>query len=282
MSNTIDQSFVRQYERDVHEAFQRQGSQLLNTVRRKNDIVGKSTTFQVVGKGVATTKARHGTITPMNQTHSAVECTLADFYAGDWVDALDELKVNIDERQVVANGGAWALGRKVDEQILTSLNSTTQTVITWTMTAVGVRAAMLSMIEALNANDVPNDGDRYVVVSPRAWAFMHLVDEFASADYVGPGDLPYASNSSMRRWLGATWMMHTGVPGVGTATSKAFAFHKTAIGYGMGKQITADITWHGDRASHFVNHMMSGGATLIEDAGVIEGTVNDTTAIPTS
>ena len=36
----------------------------------------------------------------MNQSHTAIECTLSDFYAGDWVDQLDETKVQHDERAV--------------------------------------------------------------------------------------------------------------------------------------------------------------------------------------
>ena len=41
-----------------------------------------------------------------------------------------------------------------------------------------------------------------------------------------------------------------------------------------------DITWHGDRAAHFVNNMMSQGACLIDGEGVVEIRVNDTLAIP--
>ena len=64
MSTSVSTAFVRQYEREVHEAFQRRGSFMLQTVRLKTGVVGSSTTFQVTGTGVATTKARHGTITP--------------------------------------------------------------------------------------------------------------------------------------------------------------------------------------------------------------------------
>jgi hypothetical protein len=46
--------------------------------------------------------------------------------------------------------------------------------------------------------------------------------------------------------------------------------------------VAADITWHGDRASWFVNHMMSGGAVLIDDTGVIEALWDDSAAIVTS
>ncbi len=117
MSVTIDKSFVDHFQADVHQAYQRMGSKLRNTVRVKNSVKGASTVFQKVGKGTATTKARHGKIPVMNADHEAVRCDLRDYYAGDWVDALDELKVNHDEKMVLANAGAYALGRKTLSRI---------------------------------------------------------------------------------------------------------------------------------------------------------------------
>ena len=60
MSVTIDKSFVDHFQADVHQAYQRMGSKLRNTVRVKNSVKGASTVFQKVGKGTATTKARQG------------------------------------------------------------------------------------------------------------------------------------------------------------------------------------------------------------------------------
>ena len=62
MSVTIDKSFVDHFQADVHQAYQRMGSKLRNTVRVKNSVKGASTVFQKVGKGTATTKARHGKV----------------------------------------------------------------------------------------------------------------------------------------------------------------------------------------------------------------------------
>ncbi len=122
---SIDQAFVKQFGEEVHQAFQRMGSKLRNTVRVKNSVRGSSTVFQKVGKGSAATKARNAMVPVMNIDHEPVECQLLDFYAGDWIDQLDELKLNIDERQVLANAGAFALGRKTDELIISALDQTT-------------------------------------------------------------------------------------------------------------------------------------------------------------
>lgn len=268
---------------------------LLNAVRYKPNVQGSSTTFQKIGTGTATTKARHGTITPMNQTHTAIECTLADFYAGDWVDKLDEAKVNINEKDALARGGAMALGRKIDDQITTALDATTESTVTITVTSVAnIRKGALELVEALWDNDVPNDGENYGALTPRCSSQFQLMEEYSSADYVGFDGQPYKQGMPVGRWKdwnGVKWTVHTGLPGRGTATAKVFVWNKQAIGYASAKSagnvagrsaVSADITWHGDRAAHFVNHMMSGGAALIDTTGVIEGNLNDTTAIATT
>ena len=284
MAQSITQSFVKQYEREVHHVFQRQGGILRPTVRLKMGVIGKDTTFQVIGKGAATQKARHGVITPMNQDHTPVPCPLVDRYAGDWVDKLDETKINHDEREAIAKGGAWAIGRAIDNDIITELDTTSQSAVTYTYTNVGtMRGSLITTLEALSANDVPNDGQRYVLLTPRAYSAAMAVPEFSSADFVNPQGRPFIDGMPFpqwRMWMGAFWTQHTGLPNVGLATAKGFAYHKTAVGYAMNPDITADITWHGDRAAHFVNHMFSGGACLIEDPGVIELDLDDTASIP--
>jgi len=158
-----------------------------------------------------------------------------------------------------------------------------------------VRNSLLQMVEALDANDVPNDGMRYALLTPRAYAMAMTVKEFASSDYVGANGMPFRegirSNGKWLSWMNVMWGAHTGLPGQGTGTAKVFAWHKSAIGYASAKSagnvaggsgVSADITWHGDRAAHFINHMMSGGACLIDDGGVIEGGLDDTAAIPTT
>ena len=40
--NSIDVAFTKQFESEVHLAYQRMGSKLLNTVRRKTNVVGRS------------------------------------------------------------------------------------------------------------------------------------------------------------------------------------------------------------------------------------------------
>jgi len=296
MSTSINAAFVADYTADMHLVFQREGAMLRDGVFKKNNVVGSTAYFQKMGTGVAVTKTRHGEITPMNATHTQPSCTIVDLYAGDWVDKLDEAKTNIDTRMAYARTGAYALGRAVDGQITTELDTTTQSTVTITVTSyAAILGGLLGMTEALDTNGVPQDGRRYGALTPRMWAQAMTVEQFSSSDYVGANGLPFTEGAPGHRrwkdWMGVKWCMHNGLPGRGTATAKCFVWHENAIGHAAGahagniadsEMTAADITWHGDRAAHFVNHCMSGQACMIDDTGVIEGNLNDTTAIATS
>ena len=108
MATSITNAFITQFEAEVHMAYQRMGSKLKNLVRQVNGVNGNTVKFQKIAKGSANTKARHAEVVAMDLAHSNVSATLDDFYAADYVDKLDELKVNIDERQVVALSAAYA------------------------------------------------------------------------------------------------------------------------------------------------------------------------------
>ncbi len=265
---SIDQAFIKQFEREVHESYQRQGTKLRNTVRTVNNVKGSSTVFQKVGVGAAATKASGAMVPLMNLDHSNVEVTLQDFYAGDWVDRMDELKANIDERQVIANAGAHALGRKSDEMIITALSGATTHVIADGNTGL-TKAKILEAFETFGTNDVPDDGQRYAIVGWKQWSELLSLEEFVNADYVGADALPYSTITQAKQWLGTLWIPHSGLPIDGSDVRSCFFYHKTAVGHAVAADIETDITWHGDRAAHFVNNMMSQGSGLIDESGVV-------------
>lgn len=281
MANDINDSFVKHFQAEVVTAYQQMGSKLRATVRSKTGVVGESTTFQVIGKGSASTKTRNGQITSMTISHTPVVCTLSDYYAGEWVDKLDELKVGHDERRAIAQMGAYALGRKTDELIINALKTTTTTAGP-TAPTVLTKATILDAFTKLNEADVPDDGERYALVAPAQWNQLLGIEEFSSADYVGD-KTPFVAGCECRRWLGINWIMHTGLPAdTSKKTHTCFIYHKNAIGHAVGMDIKTDITWHGDYAAHFVNSMMSQGACLIDAKAAIKIECKDSASTTTS
>lgn len=265
MAITVDKAFIKQFEGEVFDAYQRMGSKLRPTVRSRSGVQGATTVFQKVGKGTAAVKSRHGTVPVMNIDHTPVECQLADYYAGDWVDKMDEVKLNIDERQVIINAGAYALGRKTDELIITELNKSTN--YAGLNTDGLTKAKVLTAFEMLGTADVPDDGQRFAVIGWKQWSELLNIQEFSSAEFVGPEELPWKGTQA-KKWLGTIWVAHSGLTKSGSARLCHW-YHKSAVGHASGADVTSDISWYGDRAAHFVNNMMSQGAALIDQSGVV-------------
>ena len=171
----IDKSFVKQFESEVHLSYQRLGSKLRPTVRSKKTEQGASTVFQKMGRGAASTKARHAAVPVMNVEHSTVEVFLKDYYAGEWLDALDEIKTAGDERSALVNSGAYALGRKTDELIIEALNTSTN--FAGLNTDGLTKAKILTAFEKLGGQDVPDDGERTAVIGWKQWSELLAIDE---------------------------------------------------------------------------------------------------------
>lgn len=264
MANTIDQAFIKQFETEVHMAYQRMGSKLRNTVRSSN-VTGSTARFQKIGTGSATTKSRNGNVTPMELTHSYVEVTMADYYAAEYIDKLDELKININERQAVAQSAAAALGRKTDELITTAMDAGANATQIADTSGALVKADMLTLFETFGSADIPEDGQRYLAMSPAGFADLFNITEFASSDYVGPQNLPFAGGMTMKEFLGFKIFSTSAVSG-----GKNFAYHTTAVGLGVNADVQTELNYVPEKVSHLATSMMSMGATVIDSNGVYE------------
>lgn len=273
--STISTSFIEEFESGVHMAYQRMGSKLRNTIRTRNGVKNK-TTFQKVGKGSATTKARHGNVAPMNLSHTNVNVTLEDYFAGEWIDDLDQLRVNHDEMMVAQQSGAYALGRKTDDLILAAMATTTSNN---NETTNGITLAWaLSLMESFGNNEVPDDGRRYCAVGWEQWSQLMAIDQFSRSNYVGEDQLPFANNVTAKNWLGFMWFPHSGLSetdgsgnlSAGGGFRNCYAWHADACGHAIGADISSNMQFHNDKDSYFVLNKMQMNACLIDAEGVFE------------
>ena len=273
MALTIDQAFITQFESEVHLAYQRQGAKLKNTTRQVNNVTGSTARFQTVGKGTAVTKSRHAEISSMDITHTNVDVSLTDFYAADYIDTLDLLKTNIDERQVVATNAAAALGRKTDDIIITDLGGAGNSIAHGS--AGLTKAKVLQTFVGMNEADIPDDGQRYFVVSPEGWSDLLAINEFANMDYIGPGQLPFPSGVTAKSWLGFNWMLHSALPKTGN-NRDCFAYHKSAIGVATGSDVRTEVNYIPEKVSNLVTSYMSMGAVAVDTSGIYKVTIDET------
>jgi len=269
MATSITNAFITQFEAEVHMAYQRMGSKLKNLTRTVNGVNGNTVKFQKVAKGSANTKARHAEVVAMDLAHSNVSATLTDYYAADYVDKLDELKVNIDERQVVANSAAYALGRKTASVITSVMENATALANNSSGTGTGMNLGKAqAMMELFNTNDVPDDQQRYWVVGPKQWSDLINLDQFSRVEYVGESELPYAGGMTAKRWLGFLWFVHSGLETSGSTDRHTVAFHKSSIGMGIGSDVKTEVNYIPEKVSHLITSMLSIGGVLIDSDGI--------------
>ena len=264
MANTIDQAFIKQFETEVHMAYQRMGSKLRNTIRSTN-VTGSTARFQKIGTGSASTKSRNGNVTPMELAHTNVEVSMSDFYAAEYIDKLDELKTNINERQAVTQSAAAALGRKTDELIIAAMDAGANSTQIHDTGSALAKVDLLSLFETMGTADVPEDGQRYLAMSPAGYADLFAINEFASSDFVGPQNLPFAGGMTMKEFLGFKIFSTSAVAG-----GKNFAYHTTAVGIGVNSDVQTEVNYVAEKVSHLVTSMMSMGAVAIDDNGIYE------------
>lgn len=264
MANTIDQAFIKQFETEVHMAYQRMGSKLRNTIRSTN-VSGSTARFQKIGTGTASTKSRNGNVTPMELVHTNVEASMSDFYAAEFIDKLDELKTNINERQAVAQSAAAALGRKTDELIIAAMDAGANSTQIHDASSALEKADLLSLFETMGTADVPEDGQRYLAMSPAGYADLFAINEFASSDFVGPQNLPFAGGMTMKEFLGFKIFSTSAVAG-----GKNFAYHTSAVGIGINSDVQTEVNYVAEKVSHLATSMMSMGAVAIDDNGIYE------------
>lgn len=279
MSTTINQAFITQFEDEVHQAYQQTQAKLRNTVRLKTNVKGSTCRFPVYGKGLAQQKTRHGDIPLMNNAHTYVDAAVADWYASDLIDDLDELKTNIDERNAATTSGAAALGRKTDSLIIAAASAglpAGQKVLVGTsgLTKAKIHEAM----EKLNANDVPDDGNRVGVVGVHQWSELLNIDEFASSDFIGTADLPWVRGTQAKMWLNTLWIMSTLLT-LSSTTRYCLLYHKMALGLAENQSIKSTIERVPLKDSYIASSKLSAGAIRIDDTGVVEIAVDDTAAI---
>jgi hypothetical protein len=263
----VSTAFIEEFDSMVKLAYQREGSLLRNTVRQKNNVSATKNYFQKMGKGTATTKGRNGIIPPMNPDHTRVSFTLSDRYAAEYVDDLDDQKINIDEKKALQDTAVYALGRETDQDIIDVLDTTSVYAGTDTdgMTKEKIQEALF---KTLLKNDVPDDGRTVCVLGWDQWSELMDIPEFKNADFIGNAALPWVGSHQVKQWLNILWIPHSGLT-VSSNVRKCHMYHYSAVGHGSGCDIKTEVAWISEKDSWFVKAKMSMGACVIDTTGIV-------------
>lgn len=272
MAVGISNAFVQLFDAEVKQAYQSSRA-LAGLTRERANVEGNQVKFPKIGKGTATVRVPQTDVTPLNVTYSQVTATMSDYIAAEYSDIFSQQKVNFDERRELVQVVGNAIGRRMDQLVLDALNaSSTSLTVATTIGGAGTNMNIEKLIEAkklLDANNVPSEG-RCMIIHANNLAGMLGETEITSADFATVKALV---SGEVDTFMGFKFVTlgdrdEGGLPLPSTRT--CFAFHKDAMGMGIGMNQKSEINYVPEKTSFLVSSMFSAGAVAIDDEGIVK------------
>lgn len=280
MAQGISSAFVTLFDAEVKQAYQ--GQRLLaGLVRERQNVEGSTVKFPKIGKGSATLRVPQTDVTPLNITYSQVTATMSDYNAAEYSDIFHQAKVNFDERRELVQVVSGSIGRRMDQLVLDALaaSSTSLTV----SNDIGGTDTNLNLTKLRNAkrlldkNNVPMDG-RCILVSASGLESLLGETSITSADF---NSVRALVSGEIDTFLGFKFTMigdraEGGLAIDGSLDRVCFAYHRDAVGFGIGMNMKTEINYVPEKTSYLVNGMFSAGAIAIDDEGIVKITCRET------
>lgn len=274
-------AFMVQYDMEFVQAYRRMKALLGDRVLRRGMVQGNQFVFDVYGNRTASAVTRGPT---GDIPYSAPDQTQVTVTMEQWHAPLEKNGFNIfssqgDQRRGMQEESACIINRKVDDQIIDAIVAGTTRAANASAETLSVGLA-LKTIAGLMSADVPVGTGVTGLLTPAAWRYLVENDQVSSKDYVDTS--MFADAPMMFKWCGVDWLVHTGLPGIGTASESLYVFHKNAVGYGMdtaGIKNEADFEKKHDRS--WVRSTFYGNAKMLQTAGSIK-ILHDATGVAIS
>lgn len=246
----ITTAFKKEFADTLYLLSQQSGSKLMGTVRHETDFSGEAKFYNQYGEDEAKEKnTRHQDIEYNADDYSRRMVTPKVAYWSKLVDTEDEISMGLDPKSALMTAGKNAIGRKIDDYIISALRGTAMTGTDGTTsTALGsgqkVAAAatgltltkILDAQELMNSADVP-ESERFFVYGPKQLKDLLKITEVTSIDFNAQKAL-VAGN--MAAFLGFTWIMSTRLP-TSSTTRYNLAYNRMGILLASAGGITASI-----------------------------------------
>jgi hypothetical protein len=279
MAQGISNAFVTLFDAEVKQAFQGMRS-LGGLVRERNGVEGSTVKFPKIGKGSATIRVPQTDVTPLNVTYSQVTATLSDYNAAEYSDIFHQAKVNFDERRELVMVVSNAIGRRMDQLILDALTaSSTSLTVSNDIGATDSNLNVAKLRRAkklLDQNNVPTEG-RVMVISAGGLEGLLGETQTTSTDF---NSVQALVSGSIDTFLGFKFVTlgdraEGGLAIDASLDRTCFAFHKDAVGMGIGMAQKTEINYVPEKTSFLVNSMFSAGAVAIDDEGIVKITCRE-------
>lgn len=271
-----DTAFQTQYRDEFVAGFEQSQSLLRETVTTEAVIKGNTAVFLVAdsGSAEAVTRGVNGLIPARADNLTQNSCTLAE-----WHDLVRKTGFNVfasqgNQREIMQKTSMAVVNRKIDDLIITELDTTTVTI---SGTVPDVALFQHARVKLSNAS-VPWDSNITLLCQPSFLSYLEEAPEFANAEYVEVK--PYAgsdANPSWRdkamayRWRNTLIIEHPNLPGKGTSSEKSFLYHKSAIGHAIDVAgMQTPVGYDEEQDYSYARCSANMGSKLLQAAGVVE------------
>lgn len=268
-------AFQTQYRQEFIAGFEQRQSLLRDTVTTEAVIKGNTATFLVASSGGAAAVSRgvNGLIAARDDSLTQTSATLRE-----WHDLVRKTNFNIfasqgNQRQIMQDTTMSVINRKIDDDIVDTLNTGTVTIGS-TTTLPSVSLFMNAMVKLQNAS-VPWDSNVTLLCQPAFLAYLMQTDEFTNAEYVNlrpfAGQEPnWRDKPQAYRWMNALIISHPNLPSKGTSSEKSFLYHKSAIGHAADVGGMENVVGYDEEQGYsFARCSMTMGPALLQNAGVV-------------
>lgn len=294
MSQQITTAFVEQYRNNVELLVQQRGSVLRDFVNVDNAIVGKTKFTEQIGSTEAQKKvSRHSDSPLVNTPHARRAYSLEDYEWGDLIDKNDKVRMLIDPTSTYAQAAAFAMGRAMDDVIIDAATGTAKTGVSGgTDTALPSSQVILkndadlgspgshglspqklrAAMTIFHENNVPEDEEKFLVVSPKAIQSLLTHKEVVSSDF---NTVRALVNGEVDTYMGFRFIISNRL-NVASDVRDCFAYVRSGIELGIGQDVMARIEERPDKSfSTYVYYCMTIGATRLEEEKVVKIEVDE-------
>jgi hypothetical protein len=225
----------------------------------------------------AVTRGPNGLIPASTDDLTQSTVTLAEYHDLSQKTGFNIWAGQSDQRAIMATLSRGVINRHIDDIIIDALESGT---VDANATAQVMTKGLLNHATTILWNaQVRNDGNVFGALTPAAWAYLSDLPQFTSTDYINGKPLQGGAPSSiggvrMTEFLGVKWIMHTALPGIGTAAAKCFIWHKNAVGHAY-NDIDADADYMREQDYSWARTSIYDGALKIQNSGIVVITHDD-------
>lgn len=280
MSSQITTAFVEQYSNNVQMLSQQKGSLLRDKVDSET-VQGKNAFFEQIGSVTAQVRTtRHAPTPQLDTPHARRRVSLADYEFADLIDDQDKVRTLIDPTSSYAQAAAFAMGRAMDDVIISAATGTAFTGVSGgTSTALpgsqaitesgtdGLTIAKLRQAKrTFDLASVDASIPRYIVVSPRQIDDLLGTTSVTSADF---NTVRALVTGEVNTFMGFQFIVSNRLS-VSNSKRLCFAYAQDGIKLALGKDVMSRIDERADVGyATQIYYCMSIGATRMEEEKVV-------------